>query len=430
MHLFHTAPTLGAHFGVDRMLYQLKQYAYWDGMNKDVEQFIAGCSCANVKQRKPQPTGLPGALRSVAPNDLVAIDCTGPLPRTKQGFTHIIVVIDHFTRYVELAPIPQPTAAVVVDAIYRLWIKRYGAPLRLLSDNGREFDNDLLNKGLCAIMGVKKLWITPHHPQGDAVVERFMRTMKVALTMYTNRHKNDWDDHLDTIGYAYNTTMNDSIGELPYFVWFGRIPPAIPLLEPRVEPESLTLQEYKMKLIRRLEEAYEIALQRSDKAWQGRGVRAREGLTEVPWQVGDFAWLHNPGEYSKTRVKKLTNPWVGPYVVVEVRSPRVVVLYTPRPNNEQHRSVVSVDRLRRYVSPYLPTDAKIKSDTAKEIARILRRSKTGKGVRYQVEWRVGRRGRRVSWVPEAVVPIELRRAFEQQMTPRTAAVLLLNGWLE
>ena len=49
------------------------------------------------------------------PLDRVATDILGPLPKSAKGNTHILVATDHFTKWVEILPIPDTTAETCAD---------------------------------------------------------------------------------------------------------------------------------------------------------------------------------------------------------------------------------------------------------------------------------------------------------------------------
>ena len=56
---------------------------------------------------------------------------------------YILYMTDAFTKYVELVAVPDKEALTVTSAIFNRWICRYGTPLKIISDQGREFNNKL-----------------------------------------------------------------------------------------------------------------------------------------------------------------------------------------------------------------------------------------------------------------------------------------------
>jgi hypothetical protein len=52
-------------------------------------------------------------------------------------------VSDTFTKYVELIVIPNKEALTVATAILNCWICRFGLPLELITDQGKEFMNQM-----------------------------------------------------------------------------------------------------------------------------------------------------------------------------------------------------------------------------------------------------------------------------------------------
>ncbi|GFT03904.1 retrovirus-related Pol polyprotein from transposon 412 [Trichonephila clavipes] len=82
-----------------------------------------------------------------APFERIAFDILGPLPRTASGNKYLLVVMDYFTKWPEVYPIPDQEAPTVAEAVVQHWISRYGVPLQLHSDQGRNFVSAVL-KGL------------------------------------------------------------------------------------------------------------------------------------------------------------------------------------------------------------------------------------------------------------------------------------------
>ena len=98
-----------------------------------------------------------------------------------------------------------------------VWLPRYGFPLFLHSDQGKEFDNVMIHK-LSELLGTVKTKTTPYHPRSDGLVERFNRTL---LAMFVSQEHDNWDDLLPFMMLAYNTTVHTSTGYTPYRLVFG-----------------------------------------------------------------------------------------------------------------------------------------------------------------------------------------------------------------
>lgn len=74
--------------------------------------------------------------------ELIGIDLTGPLPKTSSGFQYIMTATDYFSKWVEAFPLKSKSAAEVAHQLCSL-IYRHGCPKRILSDQGREFVNEV-----------------------------------------------------------------------------------------------------------------------------------------------------------------------------------------------------------------------------------------------------------------------------------------------
>ena len=72
-----------------------------------------------------------------------------------KGYKYILVVCDYFTKYTEAYPLKDKTARSVADALMDIWLPRYGFPLFLHSDQGKEFDNAMIHK-LSELLGTVK----------------------------------------------------------------------------------------------------------------------------------------------------------------------------------------------------------------------------------------------------------------------------------
>ena len=109
------------------------------------------------------------------PLELVHMDYLSLEP-PKDNIENVLVITDHLTRYALAYPSKTQTAQATARILWDNFICHYGFPEKFISDQGRNFESDLM-KELCKIAGVKKLHTTPYHPQGNGQCERLNSTL-------------------------------------------------------------------------------------------------------------------------------------------------------------------------------------------------------------------------------------------------------------
>ena len=128
----------------------------------------------------------------------VAIDMS---VTTARGNRYVLVMVDCFSRWTEACSLPDKTAHSVADAFFNQVVCRFGMPIVIQSDQGREFENKILQE-LCILCGSHKTRTTPYHPESDGMVERFNRTLFMMLAMFAGKNREDWDDLLPAVMMA------------------------------------------------------------------------------------------------------------------------------------------------------------------------------------------------------------------------------------
>ncbi|CAF4701407.1 unnamed protein product [Rotaria sp. Silwood2] len=80
---------------------------------------------------------------------------------------------------------------------------------------------------MCALthlFGYNHIYSTAYHPQTNAVTERFNASMKIQISKLEDKHHNNWDDYLDPVIFAYNTSKHKTTQFSPFELLFGRSP--------------------------------------------------------------------------------------------------------------------------------------------------------------------------------------------------------------
>ena len=209
------------HLGQDRVLDLLRDRFYWPGMHADVVSYIN--SCPRCLRRKSQQDKAPLVnIETSQPLELVHLDYLKIEP-SKGNIENVLVITDHFTRYAQAFPSKTQTALTTAKLLWNNFILHYGFPEKIISDQGRNFENELIGH-LCQLAGVQKLRTSPYHPQTNGQCKRFNGTLLNMLGTLTPEQKKDWKSHIPALVHAYNCTRNTATGFSPYFLLFGREP--------------------------------------------------------------------------------------------------------------------------------------------------------------------------------------------------------------
>lgn len=205
---------ISGHLGITKTTNRIKKIFWWKSLYLDVKNYVNSCHlCQTCKPLNRKPAGLMTAELPEEVWHTVYIDYKGPLPTTKIGNKYILVIMDAFSKWVELIAIRAATAANTIRALTQNIWGRYGPPHRLVSDNGTHFTAHIY-KEMCRDWGIKDIKISPHYPQANAV-ERVNRNLSAMLNIYCRKAKSSWDTLLPNFQLALNSSVHESVGRTP-----------------------------------------------------------------------------------------------------------------------------------------------------------------------------------------------------------------------
>lgn len=152
----------------------------WKGMQKDVGNWSKQCiACQSSKVHTHIKAPLHKFTVPRHRFDHIHVDLVGPLPPS-QGYTHLLTVIDRFSRWPEAIPLNDTTSASCAQALVYHWIARFGVPCDMSSDRGPQFTSQLWT-AISRLLGTQIHHTTAYHPQANGLVERFHRHLKSSL---------------------------------------------------------------------------------------------------------------------------------------------------------------------------------------------------------------------------------------------------------
>ena len=132
--LSHGDPSSG-HMGINRCLERLQKRYYWPGMATEVQLWITECEiCSRCRTPVLSKKAPMKSIEVGQPMELWAMDILGPLPMTARGNQYILVMSDHFTKWVEAVPMTNQRAETVAKAFVDEVVTRHGVPSKLLTD--------------------------------------------------------------------------------------------------------------------------------------------------------------------------------------------------------------------------------------------------------------------------------------------------------
>ena len=207
--------------------------------------------------------------------ELVHIDYVGMevtvAAKEKPVVQNVLVVVDHFTRYIQAFVTKNHTARTTARVLYNNYFSVFGFPQCLMSDQGIEICGNVI-AAMCSLLGVKKIRTTPYHPQTNRSAERLHQTLQHMIGKLDPEKRKKWLTHIGSIIIAYNSTRSLVTRYSPYYLMFGRRPwLPIDLLFPthRTQMMTHTIDEYVANLYDHLWECLVIVQDCSEKeAWR------------------------------------------------------------------------------------------------------------------------------------------------------------------
>lgn len=355
------------HFGFDKTLARIRDTYWFPKMRRFVKKYVSAClECAHHKAVGGPKEGFLHPIPKVErPFHTIHADHLGPFVRSKRGNCYLLVIVDGFTKYVNITPVRNTQTSATIRVI-RDHMSYFGTPSRLITDRGSCFTSRAFNEFIKST-GIKHILNAVATPRANGQVERFNRTILDALS--TKTHGQDdrtWDEQVPEIQIGLNTTIHKTTGKSPSELLFGfRITNSSESIMNDVINDTLNVTPAE-NIIETRQATGELIKTRQEKERIRFNKKRR---TPHVYNDGDLVRVERQINSNDGKSKKLLPRYQGPYRIVKSLSKdRFVIEDTPitRKNNKRYETIVSVDKLRPWLN--LTTDLDSSSEEDKSEA--------------------------------------------------------------
>lgn len=311
------------HKGAATTLAQIRRAGYeWPAMAETVAHFITTCpTCQKI--RKHEDARSPPLLNRtiLEPFLCIAMDSVGPLPVSEEGYQHIQVLIDEFSKVTFLFPTKSTSALEAVACINSV-TGRVGAIQTIMSDRGSQYVNEVMD-AYCDFWGIRHRMSLAYRPQSNGIVERTNQEVLRHLRgiVFDKRVLPKWSQYLPMVERIINSSYHSGIGTAPIRVLYGDIITLDRGLltawrAEELAEEALARQPtstYIRQLTDQLQAIAAASLKHQAKEIEKRRRRVKPDGEARTFVEGDFVLV----SYPVRPPSKLSPRWRGPFLILE-----------------------------------------------------------------------------------------------------------------
>jgi hypothetical protein len=152
----------------------------------------------------------------------IGMDFIVGLPRTRDGYDSIWVIVDRLTKVAHFIPVRTTYTGIKLAELYMTRIVcLHGVPKKIVSDRGTQFTSRFWEK-LHESMETKLNFSSAYHPQTDGQTERTKQILEDMLRACPLKHGESWDKSLLYAEFSYNNNYQASLKMASFEALYGR----------------------------------------------------------------------------------------------------------------------------------------------------------------------------------------------------------------
>jgi len=316
---------------------------WWLGVTRDVGRYVEEYDlCQRIKNRTEEPVGKL-KLEEVPekPWMHLTVDFITKL-LVVAGKDAILVVCDRMSKMTHFIATTEGTSAEGLARLFQdnVW-KLHGLPESMILDWGPQFAAEL-TKELNRMLGIETKLSMAFHPQTDGQTERMNQELEQYLRLFVEHRQKDWLEWLVSAEFTVNNKAHTATKISPFMANYGRELWMGGDIRKKGKVESAMEFVERMKKVHKEARA---ALKKTQEEMKRYADRSRKETEN--WKKGDRVLLSTKDLVFKERpVRKLTERYVGLYVIEEVVSLNAVKLQLP--TSMRIHLVVDVSWIVRY----------------------------------------------------------------------------------
>ena len=210
------------HLGKNKTIHRIKQYFIWHQMGSDITNYMLTCNiCNRYNKTNVNPKHALKAYHAGFPMERLHIDILGPFNESDDKNSYVLMMIDQFTKWVEMAAIAEQTALLTAKKVLVHFIATCVCPLEIHTDQGRNCESKLFGP-LCELLEIAKTRTTPYRPSSNGQVERYNIMVLAMIRCFIEKKNRAWDRDLPLLTMALHSTVNRNTGFTANKLMLGR----------------------------------------------------------------------------------------------------------------------------------------------------------------------------------------------------------------